>query len=263
MTRRASFTHRLTSGARLMGTFQKFPAHQTVELLGQTSLDFVVLDTEHAPFDPSQIDASILASHAVDLPLLVRVPRNEPDVILSVLDMGATGIFVPHVTTIEDAENAVAASRYFGGRRGFSPSTRAGGYGRRGLREYMEAADREVAVVLQIEDACALKSIEGIASVRAVAGLFVGRADLAVSMDADWTDTRLDDATWRTAAAARDAGIAAGAYLGDLTRAAEFLDRGVSFFVAGSDQGALKGEVNRLASTFHSIATAKPQGQSE
>ncbi|MDF0546646.1 aldolase/citrate lyase family protein [Sphingobium sp. H39-3-25] len=257
MTKRASFAGLIRSGAPATGTFLKTPAHQTVELIAQTGLDFAVLDAEHAPFDPSQIDTCMLASQVADLPVLVRVPRNAPDTILSALDMGATGIFVPHVAYPDDAQRAAAAARYIGGKRGFSPSTRAGGYGTRGLRPYMEAADKEVCLILQIEDTEALDHLDAIASVEGVAGLFVGRADLAASMDVDWNDRRLDDATVAVAKAAARAGIAAGAYLGDPGRLEEFRSWGVSFFVVGSDQSAMKTELARVAKAFQAPANSQ------
>jgi len=254
VTHRASFAERLRSGMPSTGTFLKTPAYQSVELIAQTGLDFLVLDAEHAPFDPSQIDACVLASHVVDLPLLVRVSRNAPDTILSALDMGAAGVFLPHIITPDDARRATAAARYIGGERGFSPSTRAGGYGSRGLRDYMEAADREAAVVLQIEDAAALAHLDAIAATGGVTGLFVGRADLAASMGLDWNDQRLDEATAETAKAAKRAGVACGAYLADPAKVEIFRSWGISFFVVGSDQSAMKNELSRIANAFRKPA---------
>jgi 2-keto-3-deoxy-L-rhamnonate aldolase RhmA len=259
MTRRASFAERLRTGDPLVGVFQKLATHQSVELMGRTGLDFAVLDAEHAPFDPSQVDRSMLASQAVDLPLLVRVARNAPDAMLQALDMGATGVFVPHVATEQAARSAVSACLYQGGSRGLSPSTRAGEYGGRSPGEHMAVSDRQVAVVVQIEDVEALDHLDAIASVQGVTGLFVGRADLAASMGLDWNDPQLDVVTWATATAARRAGVAAGAYLSDPKLAPLYQANGLSFFVAGSDQGALKAECGRVAEAFHT-ATAS-QGQ--
>ena len=256
MNRCSEFAAKLASGDVLAGIFQKFQTHQAVELISFSAMDFVVLDAEHAPFDASQIDASLLASKAYDVPMLVRVPRNEPDTILSVLDMGANGIFVPHVRSPEDAAKAVRASRYKGGNRGFSPSTRAGGYGDYGHSAYMSEADRTITVVLQIEDTEALNHLDEIAAIEGVGGLFVGRADLAVSMNLDWNDRQLDDATLAIAAAARKAGVAAGSYLADTSRLPEFLDLGVNFYLIGSDQGAMKQQVRGMAKTFHDLAAA-------
>lgn len=255
MTIRSTFAARIREGHPLIGTFQKLPSHQVVELVGQSGLDFVVLDNEHAPFDPSQIDACVLASHAVDIPLLVRVRSDEAPDILSVLDMGATGIFVPHVVSGDLAAGIMASALYRGGNRGFSPSTRAGGYGARGLDAYLDEADREVAVVLQIEDKAALDNLDAISGTKGVAGLFVGRADLAVSLGVDWNNPQIDAATIAVAQAAARHGIAAGSYLADATRVAELRAWGISFFVIGSDQGSLKAAMTSSATSFKSTSS--------
>lgn len=252
MTRRAGFAQALREGQALVGTFQKTPAYQNVELLALSGLDFAVLDTEHAPFDLAQLDACVMASHLGDLPLLVRIARNTPDAILPVLDMGAAGVLVPHVASADAAMRAAQAAHYIGGTRGFSPSGRAGGYGTRGLTPYIEQADREVAVVLQIEDAAALDHLDAIARTPGIAGLFVGRADLAVSLNVGWNDPRLDEAVAATAKAAKAAGVAAGTFLGDLGRLGDYRRGGATFFIVGSDQGMLKAEAGRVAQAFRS-----------
>lgn len=234
----------------MTGVFQKFPHHQVTEILAMSDLDFAVLDTEHAPFDPSQVDACMLAGMARDFPLLVRVARPDGDAILSALDMGATGVFVPHVDTPAKAASAARSARYAGGGRGFSPSTRAGGYGGRGLKPYMDAADRDVLVVAQIEDASALGWLPAIVATPGIDALFIGRADLAASFGCEWNDPKLDEATARIAQSARDAGIACGAYLADPAQAERYRGLGISFLLAGSDQGALREDANRLAAAM-------------
>lgn len=257
MSRRDDFAARFARGEPLTGVFQKFPHHQVTELLGTTGLDFVVLDGEHAPFNPSQVDACMLASKAVDLPLLVRVALAGPEAILAALDMGASGVFVPHVDSAAKAAGIARSARYAGGGRGFSPSTRAGGYGTRGLQPYMDAADHEIVVIAQIEDAAALDCIGEIAGVAGIDGLFVGRADLAASMACDWNDPKLDEATRVIAAAAHQAGVVCGAYLANADLADQYRDWGISFFVVGSDQSALRAEANHLAASMRAGASLK------
>lgn len=253
VSRVESFSERFRSGAQLTGVFQKFPHHQVTEILSTTDLDFAVLDAEHAPFDPSQIDSCLLASNACDFPMFVRIAKASSDAVLSALDMGATGIFVPHVDTAAKAAAVARSARYAGGGRGFSPSTRAGGYGQRGLKPYMDAADKAVLVVVQIEDAAALSVLAEIAAAPGIDAFFIGRADLAASLGCNWSDPRLDDATAQIALNARQAGIGCGAYLTDPTHAQKYRDLGVSFFLAGSDQGALRQDANRLAAAMGSV----------
>lgn len=103
------------------------------------------------------------------------------------LDMGAAGIFVPHLTSGEMAKHVMSSAMYREGSRGFSPSTRTGGYGERSLEAFMNKADSEVAVVLQIEDGAALDQLDAIASAKGVAGLFVA-VRISPSRSA-WTGT--------------------------------------------------------------------------
>lgn len=256
MSRHASFATRLRHREALTGTFQKTPHHHVTEVLGLTGMHFIVLDAEHSSFDITQLDTCVLAARGADLPCLVRIAGKAPEAVLRALDMGATGVFVPHIVNADDAKEVSESAHYLSGTRGFSPSTRAGGYGTRGLNPYMEQADREVTVILQIEDARALHSLDAIAATPGVSGLFVGRADLAASMKLAWDDPWLDEATRSVAMACAKAGIACGAYLADERRHAEFAKWGVSFFVVGSDQGALRAEVSRVAAAF--TASAAP-----
>ena len=248
MSRRENFAARFRRNEPLTGVFQKFPHHQVTELLGTSKLDFAVLDSEHAPFDPSQLDSCLLAAAAWDLPLMVRIANATPDAILAALDLGASGIFVPHVDSAAKAAAIAKAAHYAGGGRGLSPSTRAGRYGLRDIETHMKQSDREILVVAQIEDAAALDDLPAIAETAGIDGLFVGRADLAASMGCGWTDPRLDEATARTADCARAAAKSCGAYAGDLAQARQLRAIGAAFIVAGSDQGMLRHEATRLAS---------------
>jgi 2-keto-3-deoxy-L-rhamnonate aldolase RhmA len=107
-----------------LGTFVKTNSVHVVEILAQSPLDFVVVDAEHAPFDRAAVDLLVLAGRAAGIPVMVRVPDMAPATILSVLDVGAAGLLVPHVDTAAQARELVALTRCRGGSRGFSSSTR-------------------------------------------------------------------------------------------------------------------------------------------
>ena len=117
------------SGRPAIGVFIKTASHQVVELVARTGLDFAVVDAEHAPFDLLTLDRMALACRAGGLPLLIRPAGMDPAFIGQVLDMGFSGIVAPHVDSAGAARSLAQASRFDRGKRGFSPSTRAGGYG--------------------------------------------------------------------------------------------------------------------------------------
>jgi 2-keto-3-deoxy-L-rhamnonate aldolase RhmA len=176
----SGFRERIRQRDLLLGTFVKTAAYQVVEVLGTTGLDFVVIDAEHAPFDRNQLDVCMLAARAAMLPAPVRLPNGAADTVLNVLDVGATGLLVPHAMS-GGVRQVLATSRYRGGTRGFSNSSRAGGYGRIGMAELIDTSDRETVVIFQIEDRESVEHIEEIAAIEELDCLFIGRADLALS----------------------------------------------------------------------------------
>ena len=246
-----TFRSRLRAGDPLLGTFVKTAGYQVVEVLAGAGMDFAVLDAEHAPFGRNELDVCLLAARAGGLPSLVRIPNSEPHTVLDVLDMGATGILVPHAKSAADVNAAIAAARYRGGVRGFSNSPRAGGYGRIGMGPLVDTADREVAVVCQVEDREAVDRIDEIAAVEGVDCLFIGRADLAVSYGTfDITHPDIDAAVERICAGCRKAGRRVGVFLGNLAEKKRYLDLGATLFVVGSDQSMLKAQAGAIAAVF-------------
>lgn len=223
-----------------VGTFIKTVSPHVVEILGTTALDFGVLDGEHAPFDRAALDLMMLAGRAARLPLYVRVPDYEASTILSTLDLGAAGIVVPHVDNAEQAALIVSRARYQGGVRGFSSSPRAAGYGTMTYKQAQEAGDRTL-VMCQIESTEGLANVESIAAVPGVGGLFVGRADLALSMGEEGSRSpAVLEATARIVRAALAAGKTAAMFVANAAERDEFAAQGATWFVIGSDQSLLR-----------------------
>jgi len=199
-----------------------------------------VLDAEHAPFDRTTLDLAMMAGRAAGLPLFVRVNERSAASLLSALDMGATGVVVPHVDTEQDAREVVAHCRYVGGDRGYSSSPRAANYGALGMKQAIAHGDRSI-VVCQIESVAAVENAARIARVPGVAALFIGRADLALSMGLDNAqDPRVDQATLEVIRAARACGTAVGMFVGSNAEREKYRALGVNWFMQGSDQSLLR-----------------------
>jgi 2-keto-3-deoxy-L-rhamnonate aldolase RhmA len=230
-----------------VGTFVKTTSPQVIEILGGSGLDFAVLDAEHAPYDRAALDLAMMAGRSVGLPLLVRVLERNASGLLSVLDMGAAGVLVPHVDTAQDAREVVAHCRYVGGDRGYSSSPRAAGYGALGMKEAIRQGDRNV-VVAQIESVQAVDNVAAIAAVEGVAALFIGRADLALSMGLDSAqDPRVTESTERVIRAGLAAGKQVGMFVGSTTEREKYRALGVRWFIQGSDQSLLRDAAKAIA----------------
>jgi 2-keto-3-deoxy-L-rhamnonate aldolase RhmA len=235
------FCRRLRAGEFLKGTFAKISDPMVIEMLSAFDLDFVVIDAEHAPLGRYEINNLLIAATAAGLPAIVRIPDKSRYWISSALDCGAAGIMVPHVSTPTDAKQLAGMMSFGKGGRGFSPSTRAADYGARGIAGHLERQRDETVLVCQIEDSEGVRNACNIASVPGVDCLFVGPVDLAVSIGrTSVADSEVQDLCTNVIAGARDASIAAGMFVPDLSGARSWRDRNVSVAVIGTDQAFLR-----------------------
>jgi len=245
MSPNACFRNALLAREQLVGCFIKTPHPTVIEVLGATDLDFLVLDGEHSPFDKGSINLCLLAAKAVGIPVLVRVPDDNPAFILNVLDCGAAGVVVPHVTSVDQAVSLARAMRYVPGGRGIAGTTRAGGYGALPLPEHRKNAEAEVTLICQIEDREGVENAEAIAAVDGVDALFVGRADLTVSYGkSDFNDPDIAALAGEVLGAK---GAATGLFVAPSEDMTPWRDKGASFYLSGSDHSFLFAGAKTLA----------------
>ncbi|WP_342641821.1 HpcH/HpaI aldolase family protein [Rhodoligotrophos ferricapiens] len=235
------FRQRFIAGDHLVGTFIKTPAPHPIEIIGGVGFDFVIIDEEHAPWDRVTMDTALLAARASGTAGLVRVAEATSAKILSVLDDGAAGVLVPHVNSAAKAREVAAACRYRGGKRGFSNSTRAGGFGALSMWDHVAAADKQVTLIAMIEDPEALDEIDAIIGTDGLDGVFVGRADLTVALGASGLDApEINNACERITAAAKKAKKPVAMMVANGEEASRFRAMGVSAFIISSDQGFMR-----------------------
>lgn len=247
------FRERLIAGESMLGTFTKTPGAQAIEVLGDVGLDFVVIDAEHGPWDRSAIDLAVLAAKAGGIDALVRVESTAA--ILTALDCGATGVMVPHVSSVKIAREVVDACRYRGGRRGFSNSSRAGGYGRLGLTAHMDAGDSRTTVIAMLEDPEALDPIDAIVAVDGIDAFFLGRGDLTVALGESSTDGEpVRAAIARFISAVTKARKPLCAFVNSSTEIAALRALGVSTFILSSEQGLLRLAATAELTKFRALA---------
>jgi 2-keto-3-deoxy-L-rhamnonate aldolase RhmA len=230
-----------------IGTFVKTDSPHVVEILGTTAMDFGIVDAEHAPFDRAGLDRLMLAGRAWGFPLLVRVADFSAPSIQTALDVDAAGILVPHVDSAQDAATVVSRARFRGGVRGLSISARFADYGAMPRAQAVARGDA-TRIVVQIESEAALNAVEAIAAVPGVDALFIGRADLAMSMGIeDPRDARILEASRHIVAATLRAGKVASMNAASTAEAAGYAGWGVSCFVIGSDQSLMRSAAQAAA----------------
>ena len=151
------------------------------EAMGFCGFDFLVVDMEHVPIDLDDAVTLLRAVGCTPTEAMVRVSWNDQVLVKRVLDAGARSVMFPFIQDADDAEAAVAYTRYPpDGVRGVAGVHRGSRYGR--VPDYFKTAGEQIAVVLQLETLSAIDEAEAIAAVDGVDSLFLGPADLSASM---------------------------------------------------------------------------------
>ena len=207
----------------------------SAELLSPLGFDFILVDNQHGAWDD---DSSMSAFRSIGLGAampMARVRRNEFGAIGRLLDRGAMGIVVPMVNTVEEAEAAAEAVRYppLGGRSGGAFGTGFLGDG------YMEWANDEIFLAVQIETVRAADIAERILAVEGIDGCWIGPGDLSMSMGVDLTDAAgwqaHDDLIVQVFEACKRAGKIPGIYTPSASEALRRAEQGGLFLTTGGD----------------------------
>ena len=240
---------RVLAGEVMLGIGANLGSSLTVEMIGAAGFDWTWIDCEHGAGDYSELIPQIPAASIHNAPAVVRIAWNEPPRFKRVLDLGASGIMVPYVTSAQEAEQAAAAMRYPPeGIRGVARFNRACGFGQQ-FDAYFKEANDKLLTVVQIETRESVDRAEEIAAVAGVDVLFVGPLDLSVNMGMaqKFEHPAFEQALDRVAAACRKHNKAAGILLPRLDLMADWVARGYTFLVVGSDGGCVAGGLKSIA----------------
>jgi 4-hydroxy-2-oxoheptanedioate aldolase len=222
------------------------------EICAGGGLDWLLIDMEHGPSGLESVLAQLQAVAAYPVSPVVRVPSNDAVVIKQVLDLGAQNLFVPMVSSADEARRAVAAVRYPPrGRRGVgSALARSARWNR--VDGYLEHADEHVSLFVQVETVQGVEAAGEIAAVDGVDGVFVGPSDLAASMGLLGQQTHPDvtAAVLRAFDAVRGEGVPVGVNAFDPAVADAYLAAGASFVLVGADVALLARGSEALAARF-------------
>jgi 4-hydroxy-2-oxoheptanedioate aldolase len=261
------FIELMEAGKPAFGVFSSDVSTRNGAVMAGSGLDFVIIDLEHSPYDPTRLEGYLLGminkaeilkkgNLQPGVAPFVRVPAAGREhlqwVIKQVLDLGPLGIVVPHVDTADDARAMVQACRFpqLKGAPDFEPIGKRGvGYGWAarywGLSgsDYAARADvwpldrkGEVALWLMIETGAAVDNCLAIARTPGVSGLFLGPSDLAFSLGVPLGDPAVEVAIEKVVAVAKETGVTLGTLCGagDVEKR---LAQGFRFLAVGGDGG--------------------------
>lgn len=235
-----------------IGLWQALASPYAAELCAGAGFDWLLFDAEHGPNDLRSLLAQLQAVAPYPVHAVVRPPIGEVSLIKQYLDIGVTSLLVPMVETAEQAARLVRAVRYPPeGIRGVGAGiARASRWGR--IEGYLDGADAEICLLVQVESVKGLENLSVIAAVDGVDGVFIGPADLAASMGRRGrpTDPAVQAAIESAAGVIRSQGKAAGLMMTDEALARHYISTGYRFVAVGADTSLLARATDDLASHF-------------
>ncbi|HEY7466004.1 MAG TPA: aldolase/citrate lyase family protein [Dehalococcoidia bacterium] len=166
-------------GKPAIGCWLGIPSSYSAEMMAHQGFDWVCVDTQHGAIDYNTAFPMIQAIASTSAVPFVRVPWNEPSIIMKYLDAGAYGIIVPMIETKADAEAAVWAMRYPPQGMRSSGPFRATLYAG---PDYQDRANDELLLAVMIETPKALENLDEIASVPGIDVLYIGPSDLSQAL---------------------------------------------------------------------------------
>lgn len=220
----------LEAGQASIGSWLNLTSPLSAEVMAAAGFQWLAVDAEHAAFDLGLITHTFRAIESRGAIPLVRIWDHDPVTIARVLDAGAWGVVVPHVSNPEQAEKLAQATRY--PPRG----ARSVGTGRCvTLNGYREWIDDEVLCIPQIEDLEGIEKAEQIASVEGINIGFLGPGDLALSMGVEVGHPDHEAALQRFRAGCQRAGKPCGIPTRDAASTKERIAQGFNFIDLSND----------------------------
>ncbi|WP_068299984.1 aldolase/citrate lyase family protein [Pararhodobacter sp. CCB-MM2] len=246
------FKAALAAGETQIGCWVGLADDYAAEIAGEAGFDWLLIDGEHAPNDMRSMRRQLSALGRSSAHPVIRLPQGEVWMVKQALDIGAQSILVPMVESGEQAALLSRAMRYPPeGLRGVGAAlARASRFS--GIVDYVNKADAEVCLLVQVENKAGLAALDDILAVEGVDGVFIGPADLSADMgfrgkaDAPEVLAAIADAIRRI----RAAGKAAGILTSNEAQAREWMDMGVNFCAVGIDVLVLANGLRALAAKY-------------
>lgn len=177
---------KIAYGEKGIGIFYELGGNAPAQCIGIAGFDFFIIDSEHGPAGVMDAMQAISAIAKYPTTPFVRVPDSTRTSVLKMLDIGAQGLIIPNVESVEEAKNLVKYAKYFPlGRRGFAPSL-ASEFGNADFAVSMDlqfkVCNAEQLLVPQCETKGCLDHIEEIAALDGIDGIFIGPYDLSIAL---------------------------------------------------------------------------------
>ncbi len=251
---------KLQSGEPVLVNKICFSNADMAELIGLMGFDCLWICTEHTQIDASLLKDMIRAARVSGMDCMIRIGQNSYDDIMRFLEMGANGVMIPHLQDAEHAQEIVRRAKFPPiGERGIDGISADAEFGLMPIEEYVKQANDETFIVVQIENRHTLENIESIAKIEGIDVLFVGPADLSLSLGiaGKVKHPKIFEVIERVVRACEGTSSVCGTPYIDKEYCKKLMDIGVKFFTGISDNrviregfGNFKNEIKELGFGF-------------
>ena len=187
-----------------------------------------------------------------------KPPATRAWILKQLLDQGAQTFLIPMVESAAQAEALVRAVRYppHGVRGVGAALARASAFNR--TADYLQTANDEVCLLLQVESRAGLAALDDIAGTECVDGVFIGPADLAADMGhlGNPLHSEVQQAIEAAIATIAAHGKAPGILMGAEALARRYIALGALFVAVGTDVSLLAQGAQALAVRYRAMPAA-------
>jgi len=233
----------LHDGGSVIGTMLvEIRQPSVMQLLANAGFDFVLIDTEHGPFNIETVADLSRAARQLGITPIVRIPEITYTAVTQPLDAGAQGIMIPRVTDVHQVREALGMMKYAPiGRRGSVLSRGHTGFKSGPVDSAMNQANEESMLVVQIETAQILERLDEILSVPGIDAALIGPNDLSIALGVPgkMNDQKLVAAIEKSMEACNRHNVVAAIHMNELPLAVEWARRGMRMVSFNSEAGLL------------------------
>ncbi len=239
---KSKMVSKLKAGETVLTAKLNLTGQRLADLIAMSGFECLWLDMEHTPNTLTDIESQIFAASANGVEVIVRTPRGGYSEYIRPLEMGASGIMIPHLKSLDDAKELVRQTRFFPlGRRALDGGNADNAYGTYPSSDYTENANRNTLLIVQIEDPEPMDELDKIAELEGIDMIFFGPGDYshALGIPGELFESRVQEARIRVAETAIRHGKLAGTVGGPDTLPL-LLDMGYTFINVASDVYTLR-----------------------
>jgi 2-dehydro-3-deoxyglucarate aldolase/4-hydroxy-2-oxoheptanedioate aldolase len=230
-----AFKKRLEQGDLLIGAFVSLPSSEIAEILSEVGFDWLFVDMEHTTLNVDDVKR-ILQAVGDRCACFVRVPNKSQAELKRVLDAGADGIIIPHVNTADEVHRIIQSCLYPPDGSRSVGLARAQRYGLR-FEEYLENANKTIAIIPQVEHMDGVQNIQEIVSVPGISAVFIGPYDLSGSLGklGKIEDPQVQNNISDVRDACQRAELPVGIFCRDVDVASFYIEQGFTLLTVGMD----------------------------